>query len=204
VPLYHPPRPGQRLARYRDVSLSAPQDGAPYTQPCRAGGAHPEDPLSRGHDPYRDVTPGVHAATRRAGSPSAVASDLKHPSLDWPATSLLLRRLRRSLPWRARAHRPRPVPSSFRARRSALMPPQLTTVTRPLPRRRPLSAGPGGIRVFAIDRDKPDTGTYRCQLLRMEHCPQWGGPLTIIAALVAPTVIAQILTHLGLPLRAPP
>jgi hypothetical protein len=24
----HPPRPGQRLARYRDVSLSAPEDGA--------------------------------------------------------------------------------------------------------------------------------------------------------------------------------
>jgi Putative transposase len=59
-------------------------------------------------------------------------------------------------------------------------------------------------RVFAIDIDKPDTGTYRCQLLRMEQCPQCGGSLTIIAAILDPTVIAKILTHLGLSARAPP
>ena len=44
-------------------------------------------------------------------------------------------------------------------------------------------------RVFAID---------------MEHCPHCGGPLMIIAAIEDPTVIAKILTHLGLPIRAPP
>ena len=44
-------------------------------------------------------------------------------------------------------------------------------------------------RVFAID---------------MEHCPHCGGPLTIIAAIVDPTVIAKILTHLGWSARAPP
>ncbi|MDQ3829657.1 MAG: transposase [Candidatus Tectomicrobia bacterium] len=44
-------------------------------------------------------------------------------------------------------------------------------------------------RVFAID---------------MEHCPQCGGPLTIIAAIVDPTVIAKTLTHLGWSARAPP
>jgi hypothetical protein len=44
-------------------------------------------------------------------------------------------------------------------------------------------------RVFAID---------------MEHCPQCGGSLTIIAAIVDPTVIAKILSHLGLSARAPP
>ena len=44
-------------------------------------------------------------------------------------------------------------------------------------------------RVFAID---------------LEHCPNCGGPLTIIAALLDPTGIAQILTHLGLSARAPP
>ena len=38
----------------------------------------------------------------------------------------------------------------------------------------------------------------------LEHCPNCGGPLTIIAALLDPTVIAKILSHLGLPIRAPP
>jgi hypothetical protein len=38
----------------------------------------------------------------------------------------------------------------------------------------------------------------------LEHCPNCGGPLTIIAALLDPTVIAQILTPLGLSARAPP
>jgi hypothetical protein len=38
----------------------------------------------------------------------------------------------------------------------------------------------------------------------LEHCPHCGGPLTIIAAIEHPSVIAKILTHLGLPARAPP
>ncbi|MGH8607427.1 MAG: hypothetical protein ACREX9_08415 [Gammaproteobacteria bacterium] len=39
----------------------------------------------------------------------------------------------------------------------------------------------------------------------LEHCPNCGGALKIIAALLDPTVIAaQILTHLGWPARAPP
>jgi hypothetical protein len=45
------------------------------TQPGRAGGAHTEDTLSRWHDPYGNVTAGIHGTTRRAGSPSAAASD---------------------------------------------------------------------------------------------------------------------------------
>lgn len=44
-------------------------------------------------------------------------------------------------------------------------------------------------RVFAID---------------MTTCPQCGGPLTILSAIEDPTVIIKILTHLGLPSRAPP
>ena len=44
-------------------------------------------------------------------------------------------------------------------------------------------------RVFAID---------------MASCPYCGGPLTIIAAIEDPAVIAKILTHLGLPTRVPP
>ena len=38
----------------------------------------------------------------------------------------------------------------------------------------------------------------------MAHCPQCGGPVTLIAAIEDPTVIVKILAHLGLPTRAPP
>ena len=38
----------------------------------------------------------------------------------------------------------------------------------------------------------------------IEHCPNCGGRLKIIAAIVDPAVIAKILTHLHLPARAPP
>ncbi len=38
----------------------------------------------------------------------------------------------------------------------------------------------------------------------LEHCPHCGGTVKIIAAIEDPAVIARILTHLGLPTRAPP
>jgi hypothetical protein len=38
----------------------------------------------------------------------------------------------------------------------------------------------------------------------IEHCPHCGGRLKIIAAIEDPAVIAEILTHLNLPARAPP
>ncbi|MGQ0593278.1 MAG: hypothetical protein ACT4QB_11715 [Gammaproteobacteria bacterium] len=38
----------------------------------------------------------------------------------------------------------------------------------------------------------------------IEQCPQCGGTLKIIAAIEHPSVITKILTHLGLPARAPP
>jgi len=37
-----------------------------------------------------------------------------------------------------------------------------------------------------------------------EHCPHCGGEFRIIAAIEGPAVIVKILTHLGLPARAPP
>ena len=40
--------------------------------------------------------------------------------------------------------------------------------------------------------------------LDLEHCPQCGGEFKIIAAIEEPAVIVKILTHLGLPARAPP
>jgi len=39
--------------------------------------------------------------------------------------------------------------------------------------------------------------------LDLEHWPQCGGDLRIIAAIEQPALIAKILTHLGLPARAP-
>jgi hypothetical protein len=38
----------------------------------------------------------------------------------------------------------------------------------------------------------------------LEHCPRCGGEFRIIAAIEEPAVIVKILTHLGLPARAPP
>jgi len=38
----------------------------------------------------------------------------------------------------------------------------------------------------------------------LEHCPQCGGEFKIIAAIEEPAVIVRILTHRGLPARAPP
>jgi len=38
----------------------------------------------------------------------------------------------------------------------------------------------------------------------LEHCPRCGGEFKINAAIEEPAVIVRILTHLGLPARAPP
>ncbi len=38
----------------------------------------------------------------------------------------------------------------------------------------------------------------------IEHCPNCGGRLKIIAAIEDPQLTVKILTHLGLPVRAPP
>ena len=51
--------------------------------------------------------------------------------------------------------------------------------------------------------------SWACLLKRVfdidvEHCPNCGGRLKIIAAIVDPALITKILTHLHLPARAPP
>jgi hypothetical protein len=40
--------------------------------------------------------------------------------------------------------------------------------------------------------------------INLTTCPQCGGPLTLLATIEEPAVIVKILTHLGLPTRAPP
>jgi len=40
--------------------------------------------------------------------------------------------------------------------------------------------------------------------IELEHCPNCGGELKIIAAILQALVIEKILTHLGLQARAPP
>ena len=152
--LHHPSRHRQRT---------------PDSKPGRTGGAHPEDTLSRWHDPYRDVTARIHAATRCADPPSAVASD--------------------PLPWRARTQRQ--AASRDHSNRAGQRPYPLSGPRRGAPCRSacPLSWARLLKRVFDID---------------LEHCPRCGGPLKIIAAIEHPPVIAKILTHLGLPARAPP
>jgi hypothetical protein len=60
------------------------------------------------------------------------------------------------------------------------------------PRRGAPSRGARPSELGPVVRDRPGT---------LPHC---GGPLTIIAAIEHPPVIAKILAHLGLPARAPP
>ena len=61
----------------------------------------------------------------------------------------------------------------------------------------------------AAPASTPARMSWACLLKRVfdidiEQCPRCGGRLKIIAAIVDPQVIIQILTHLGLPARAPP
>lgn len=44
----------------------------------------------------------------------------------------------------------------------------------------------------------------RVFMIDITTCPPCGGPLSILAAIEAPSVIIKILTHLGWPTRAPP
>ncbi len=47
-------------------------------------------------------------------------------------------------------------------------------------------------------------GIYGVSDLDLEHCPNCGGELKIIAATLEQAVIEKILTHLGLQMRASP
>jgi hypothetical protein len=53
-------------------------------------------------------------------------------------------------------------------------------------------------------RPVPDIRQQRVFDIDIEHCPNCGGELKIKAAIEDPAVIVRILSHLGLPARAPP
>ena len=61
-------------------------------------------------------------------------------------------------------------------------------------------------RKYFVTRDIITKVIETCRVFEidMTTCPQCGGPLTLIAAIEDPAVIAKILTHLGWPTRAPP
>ena len=59
--------------------------------------------------------------------------------------------------------------------------------------------------VWSRSVDDPDVaGIYGVFDLDLEHCPNCGGGLKIIAAILEAPVIEKILTHLGLQARATP
>ena len=68
----------------------------------------------------------------------------------------------------------------------------------------------GHKRVLADDRSKAIQLVMLVHLLKrvfsidLEHCPNCGGELKIIAAILEQPVIEKILTHPGLQARAPP
>ena len=58
--------------------------------------------------------------------------------------------------------------------------------------------------VWSRSVDDPDVASiYGVFGLDMEHCPNCGGELKIIATILDQPVIEKILTHLGLQARAP-
>ncbi len=66
-------------------------------------------------------------------------------------------------------------------------------------------AGTGVRLVWSRSVVDPDVaGIYGVFEIDMEHCPNCGGELKIIAAILEQPVIEKILMHLGLQARTPP
>jgi hypothetical protein len=66
-------------------------------------------------------------------------------------------------------------------------------------------AGTGVRLVWSRSVEDPDlAGIYGVFDLDLEHCPNCGGELKIIASILEQPVIEKILTYLGLQARAPP
>ena len=127
------------------------------------------------HHASGHVAAGVHSAAGGAGAPPAYAPDRFHGV---PAPTAKLRALvaPQVVPQEPEAHQPEAKPADCEANRAHHRPVRLSWA-------KLLK------RVFDLD---------------LEHCPNCGGELKIIAAILEQPVIEKILTHLGLHARAPP
>ena len=176
----------EQLCRY--ITRPAQDRRTRAVQQRRTGRAQAEDCVARRHHAHRDVATGVHAAAGRAGAPAAAAPDpigVRVTSLR-EVSGLPLRE-----PWGAGTQRQAAgAGGAGRTRRGRWR--VGANGDRVRLRARPAGAhqlGPAPQEGFDID---------------MEHCPNCGGQLKIIAAILEAPVIERIPTHLGLQARAPP
>ena len=99
---------------------------------------------------------------------------------------------------------PRSDGAAVRTRRAATWSTPAVRKQKPVGSSRPF-AGTGVRLVWSRSVDDPDVvGIYGVFEIDMEHCPNCGGALKIIAAILEQPVIEKILSHLGLQARAPP
>ena len=82
--------------------------------------------------------------------------------------------------------------------RAAIVPQPAQNASAPSP---DLAQAPGSSAAARISWARLLKGVFAIDI---EHCAHCGGTLKIIAAIEDPAVIVAILTHLGLPARAPP
>ena len=174
------------------------------------------------HDPYRDVTAGfmqrLAALVPVRGCISSASMACSHPK-PGPGRGLLgAPRMQRQVASRDHSILRAPSrqhPCAWLSERAGQRQYLLSGPRRGAPSRGACphelgppahkTAGSGFERRTPARRAKAREGLRkRLFEIDMEHCSQRSGTLTIIAAIEHPPVITKVLTHLGLPARAPP
>ncbi len=207
------PRAGQKVLTWENPSLRSASPEVPQPQGCVSAqgfslhadtqcGPHQRQALER---LCRDITRPALGHKRLRRTPAGeVVLQLKTPYRDGTTHFVMsplefLQRLAALVP-RPRLHlirfhgvlaphaalRPQIVPGESD---QAMVPSNETGESPSASTRARLSWAQLLKRVFAID---------------LTTCPQCGGPLTLLAAIDDPAVIIKILSHLGVPTRAPP
>jgi hypothetical protein len=141
----------------------------------RPSGADAKDTLARRYHALGDVAAGVHAATGGAGATPATAPD----PVSWGTGTVFYTNS-----------------AKLRAQVVPKEPPEPAQATQP-------EAGEAKI-AHRTERPSWVRLLKRVFDIDLAHCPNCGGTLTIIAAILDRAVIEKILTHLGLEARAPP